>query len=403
LRDPPCFEKKGGDFRSFKKGGRKVGLYKVVFLGMTVAGQEEEARLIGGLQKKFNLSPEKAERLLQKVPVVVKKGLSKEEMERYVKAFEEIGGRVKVEEEMTVEPEIGLAPDLEREPYGGKEPDREREPHQEREVVQEKEPYRESGAYQEGMITCPQCGFVQPKTEECIKCGIIFSKYRQYEEMARSFEGKFREISSEESSPWEGKEGFVGAFFQTTQEVLFSPTKFFKKVAAGKGYWSPFIFAMISGIIGFGVVLLWQWLFFSRMVPPRIHSMIPYSLFLGVVVISIPFVIAFSILIGSAVTHLCLMIVGGNRKGFEATFRAISYSYSAQLFYVVPFIGNFVGGIYIFILTIIGMREGHHISTGRAALAVLLPLIVAAGLGILMAILLPIYIGSLGLSRGVGV
>ena len=380
-----------------------MGLYKVVFLGMAVAGPEEEARLIGGLQKKFNLSPEKAERLLQKVPVVVKKGLSKEEMERYVKAFEEIGGRVKVEEEMTVEPEIGLAPDLDREPYRGREPDKEREPYKEREVDQEKEPYHESRAYKEGMITCPQCGFEQPETEECIKCGIIFSKYKQYEEMARSFEGKFREISSEESSPWESKEGFVGAFFKTTQEVLFSPTKFFKKAAAGKGYWSPFIFAMISGIIGFGVVLLWQWLFFSKMVPTQIHSLIPYSLFLSVVIILIPFMIAFSILIGSGVTHLCLMIVGGNRKGFEATFRAISYSYSAQLFNIVPFIGNLIGGIYLLILTIIGVREGHDISTGKAVLAVLLPLIVVAGLGILMAILIPIFFGSMRFFGGVGV
>jgi hypothetical protein len=76
-----------------------VGVYKVIFLGLTVAGPEEEARLLGGLQKKFNLTPERAERLLQKVPVVVKKGISKEEMEKYVKAFGEIGGRTRVEEE----------------------------------------------------------------------------------------------------------------------------------------------------------------------------------------------------------------------------------------------------------------------------------------------------------------
>ena len=405
-----------------EKGGREVGLYKVVFLGMAVAGPEEEARLIGGLQKKFNLSPERAERLLQKVPVVVKKGLSKEEMERYVKAFEGIGGKVKVEEEMTIEPEIGLAPKLDREPYREresygervpsevKEPykeretDRKKEPYEERESYREREPYKERELHKGGMITCPQCGAEQPETDECKKCGIIFSKYKQYEDMARSFESQVHEISSEEKSiPWESGEGFVGAFFKTTQEVLFSPTKFFRKVAEGKGYWSPFIFALISGIIGFGVVMLWQWLFFSRMVPPKIHSLIPYGFFLSIVVISIPFAIAFSILIGSGVTHLCLMIVGGNRKGFEATFRAISYSYSAQLFYIVPFIGNLVGGIYLLILTIIGVREGHGITTGRAVLAVLLPVIVAVGLGILIAISLPIFIGTTGFSRGVGV
>ena len=122
-----------------------MGLYKVVFLGMAVAGPEEEARLIGGLQKKFNLSPERAERLLQKVPVVVKKGLSKEEMERYVKAFEEVGGKVKVEEEMTIEPEIGLAPKFDKEPYGERESYGERVPSEERESYKERETHRERG------------------------------------------------------------------------------------------------------------------------------------------------------------------------------------------------------------------------------------------------------------------
>ena len=30
---------------------------------------------------------------------------------------------------------------------------------------------------------CPQCGFQQPHSEECIKCGIIFSKYKPRSEM----------------------------------------------------------------------------------------------------------------------------------------------------------------------------------------------------------------------------
>jgi hypothetical protein len=95
--------------------------------------------------------------------------------------------------------------------------------------------------------------------------------------------------------------------------------------------------------------------------------------------------------------------VGGNQRGFEATFRAISYSHSALLFHIVPIVGTFVGGIYLFILAILGVREGHEISTGKAVLAVLLPLIIVFGLGILLAISIPFLVGSLGFYRGVGV
>lgn len=80
-----------------------MATYKVIFLGLAVAGPEEEARLIQGLQKRFSLSQERAEQIIHRVPIVIKKGISKPEMERYAKAFEEIGGRIRVEEEPTPE------------------------------------------------------------------------------------------------------------------------------------------------------------------------------------------------------------------------------------------------------------------------------------------------------------
>jgi hypothetical protein len=375
--------------------------YKVIFLGLSVIGLEEETRLLGGLQKKFNLTPEKAENMLQRVPIVVKKGLSKEEAGRYVKAFEEIGGRVKVEEEEEEPiPILDITRGYEYEAKPQPEPGPQSGPMTKPKPAFSYKPESEKKAYTRGLMTCPQCGFEQPETNECIKCGIIISKYAQYQEIARSYEGQVHEISSEEYTPWESGEGFIAAFLRTTQEVLFSPTKFFKKVAAGEGYWSPFIFAMISGIIGCGVVLLWQWLFLSEMVPHQIRSVTTYSFFLIFAIILIPFTVAFSIVVGSGVIHLCVMIVGGNRKGFEATFRAISYSHSALLFYIVPVIGSLVGGVYLLILAILGVREGHKISTGKAVLAVLLPLIIAF-IGILLAIFIPLFIVLFGLHAGV--
>jgi hypothetical protein len=354
-----------------------VGVYKVIFLGLTVAGPEEEARLLGGLRKKFSLTPERAERLLQKVPVVVKKGISKEEMEKYVKAFEEIGGRIRVEEE---EEMITEMPEISPQPEPGKKP------------------------YMERMITCPQCGFEQPETNECVKCGVIISKYSFQKEAAQPIEEKIKEVSREERYvPWESGEGFVSAFFKTTRDALFSSTRFFKKVGFGEGYLPALIYGLICGIIGSGGALVWQWYFFSQWFPVKQFSEVASSIYMTLLIIFVPLTIIFSLFLGSIVTHVCLMIVGGNKKGFQTTFRAISYAFSGNLFAIIPFIGSTIGGIYFLILTIIGLRESHAISTGKAVLAVFLPLIVAVGLIILAMSLVPFLFRTFGFLGGVGV
>jgi len=80
--------------------------------------------------------------------------------------------------------------------------------------------------------------------------------------------------------------------------------------------------------------------------------------------------------LGSAIIHLCLMVVGGNRRGFEATFRVIAYSSSTQIFALIPFVGGFIIPLYALVIEIIGLRESHGIGTGRAILAIFLPVIV---------------------------
>jgi len=354
-----------------------VGLYKVIFLGLKVAGPEEEARLLGGLQKKFNLTPERAERLLQKVPVVVKKTISKEEMEKYARAFEEIGGRVRIEEE---EEMITEMPEVSSQPEPGKKP------------------------YMEKMITCPQCGFEQPETNECIKCGVIISKYSFEKETAPPVEQKIKEFSPEDKYvPWESGEGFLSAFLKTTRDALFSSTRFFEKVGAGEGYLSALIFGLISGIIGLGGALVVQWYLFSQWFPVQKLSGFASNIYITLLIIFVPLTIIFSLFVGSVITHFCLMIVGGNKKGFQASFRAISYAFSGNLFAIIPFIGSTIGGIYFLILTIIGLREGHGISTGKAVLAVFLPLIVGVGLVVLAITMVPLLFRTMGFFGGVGV
>jgi hypothetical protein len=368
-----------------------VAPYKVVFLGLAVIGPDEEGRLLSGLQKRFNLTPAKAEGLLQKVPVVVKKGLSKEEAERFVKVFDEIGGRVKVEEEI---PALEITQEYEPKPGPEPKPAPRPEP---KPAPHSPEPERR--AYKVGMVTCPQCGFEQPQTDECVKCGVIISKYVQFQEMARSVEGQVREISAEEYTPWESGGGFVNAFYRTTRDSLFSPVGFFRRISAGEGYWAPLIYGLITGIIGQGAAFFWFWLFMAQFIP---LDKLPFQYSFSILqfIIPLPFQQAIAIFIVSAIIHLCLMVVRGNNKGYKTTFRAICYSNSAQLFNVVPFIGSFIGFIYMIILFILGVREGHGIRTGKAVLAVLLPVIVIFGLIIIAVVLAIMFVGSMGFFSG---
>ena len=357
-----------------------MGLYKVIFLGLAIAGLDEEARLIKGLQKKFNLSPEKADSLIQRVPIVVKRGASREEMEKYVRAFEEIGGRVRIEEEPAESLEISPEPPLEKR--------------------------FEKSSFTEKVITCPQCGFEQPETYECTQCGFTLSQYSKDQEATRTYESQTRGISTGEKDtpPWESGEGFINAFFKTTREVFFSPAKFFQKVASGTGYWISLIYALICGALADYFNIFWIWIFFSvffQSLPPRFSNVISFFSGMAIIflLIVLPFFEAFSLFIGSAVTHLCLMIVGGNKKGYEATFRTFSYANSARLFHVVPFFLipflvpflYFALTVYHLTLIVIGIRESNEISTGRAILAVLLPPIVVIFIGILAAVFLGLF------------
>jgi len=353
-----------------------VARYKVVFLGLALASPEEEIRLLKGLQKKFNLTPEKAEGLLQRVPIVVKKGASREETEKYVRAFDEIGGKVRVEEEPFETLEI--SPEPLREEGPGRTPKR-------------------------ATMSCPQCGFEQVEADQCARCGVVMAKRPQERETPRVYEERVRETSSgAKAVRWEEGDGFVGAFFGTTRDLLFSPTRFYRKAAGGAGYWSPFVYAMISGIIGFGGSILWQWFFFSQWFPVQRIPALPSGLYFVVLTILLPVMAAFLLLVGSGVAHLGAVIFGGHSRGFKATFCAISYAFGGILFGIIPLIGGTIGMIYSLVLVIIGMREAHRISTVRAVLAVL-PIIIVTALFIFAPILTVLFIGKLRVLFGMGV
>jgi hypothetical protein len=89
-----------------------------------------------------------------------------------------------------------------------------------------------------------------------------------------------------------------------------------------------------------------------------------------------PLILLLSLLLAAGVTHLLLRLFGGASRDFGFTTRLFAFAYSPQLLGVIPVIGTAIGFIWMVIVAIVGLREGHRTTTGRAAAAVLIPVVI---------------------------
>jgi hypothetical protein len=180
----------------------------------------------------------------------------------------------------------------------------------------------------------------------------------------------------------------VPSLIQTAREVLLNPVNFFRSVPRQGDFVSPLLFAIIcavisailSGIIGFLINVV-----SGNAVGNAIGGLI------GTIII-IPIVTAIGLFVWAAIYHvLILLIVRPSHEGYEATFRVVAYASALQLvawLSAIPILGALVAivvGIYGVVLSVIGIREIHSTTTGRAVAVVLIPVVILLILGFLIA------------------
>jgi len=85
-----------------------------------------------------------------------------------------------------------------------------------------------------------------------------------------------------------------------------------------------------------------------------------------------PFWAVLYLIIASLVLHVFVLVLVPGRRSLTATVRTICYACGPGVFAIVPFIGGLVAGIWGIVLTVIGLREAHRTTTGRAFAAWLL-------------------------------
>ena len=88
-----------------------------------------------------------------------------------------------------------------------------------------------------------------------------------------------------------------------------------------------------------------------------------------------PIFIVFGLFIIAGVYHLFLMIAKGANKNFETTFNVVAYGMVTRLAEFIPFCGSLIAMIYGMVLAIIGLAGAHKTDSGKAAFAVLAPVL----------------------------
>jgi hypothetical protein len=191
--------------------------------------------------------------------------------------------------------------------------------------------------------------------------------------------------------PGEG-EGVLAAAGRTWFESVFEPTSFFRRMPpdARVGPTLPWFIGVT--ILAAGIQLFWEMVLLAVR-PPADDSLM--TLFTasspGEALISFflsPFIMVAALFLGAGVWHLLLRMMGGATQRYSGTVRVFAFVQGPQLFAIVPFLGMLVGGVWSIAIAVIGLREAHRTSTGKALIAVLLPIVLLVGLFFVFAVIL---------------
>jgi hypothetical protein len=193
--------------------------------------------------------------------------------------------------------------------------------------------------------------------------------------------------------PWEHRQqtGFFKAFVETVSLLITKPGEAFTMMKPEGGLGDPLLFAIIGGSAGSIVSFLFQ--FLMRGLPGFGGHNPAFEMFgTGWAIFFLlltPVGLALGVFIGSGILHLCLMLVGGANKSFETSFRVVCFSVgSSYLFSMIPICGGLITLVYNIVLEITGVARAHQTTTGKAVLAVFLPLVICCGVFILLGVLI---------------
>ena len=255
------------------------------------------------------------------------------------------------------------------------------------------------------MTRCGHCGYrADPGEEECPLCG---SPLEVGDEAGRQG-GAAREARSGDGEPggepggpasWDRGQGrFPDDFLRAWKESLFSPSGFFTDLRAGSSLARALLYYLVFVLVGTAFSVFWNLSLGGIGEAGRIYEMLGFTpgqyQILGL--FAAPFLALLFLGFFAVAYHLLVMLLVDGHGGFRETARVLCYAWSGpQLFQAVPLVGGLISGVWSLVLMVVGVREHHGTSTGRAAAVVLIPVFLVFAVPVVV-LTIAIMMGALG-------
>lgn len=171
-----------------------------------------------------------------------------------------------------------------------------------------------------------------------------------------------------ERTPWESDTvSFPADLFRSWMDAMTRPGEFFRMLDPEIPFVRPLVFYLLFVVLGAGLNTV------SSLAFPADETFRPY---IWLIFFLSPFTGLLALLLNTGITHLGVRLFVPGAKPIHATGRVMCYSAATSVLTIVPWIGWLAGGVWAIVLMIVGVRWVHGATLGRAAAAVLVPIVV---------------------------
>ncbi|MFT5525279.1 MAG: hypothetical protein ACI9G1_000786 [Pirellulaceae bacterium] len=205
--------------------------------------------------------------------------------------------------------------------------------------------------------------------------------------------------------PWETERKSFTSFYRTTMQLIFKPVLFFERMEPEGKMGSAMIYAVCGSLIGGLFMALIQAAFkiatydmggTNEEILGEHSELIMFGITLTQILVQTAFTVMgctlgliMSLFMSACVYHVVLWMLKGNNRSFEATFRVVSYVTGAtSVMLVVPCLGQLVQSFMGPIYTVVGLKNAHETTAGKAVGAVLIPILAVTAIVVGVVVLL---------------